>query len=60
MWTHIVSREITLNDVDSVQLAFDKEVEVVYSPKWLKENPRGQKGLARSSRLWIMENIHLT
>jgi 4a-hydroxytetrahydrobiopterin dehydratase len=41
MWTHTLNG-ITQNDIQLAEM-LDKEVNVVYSPKWLKENPKAVK-----------------
>jgi 4a-hydroxytetrahydrobiopterin dehydratase len=42
-WTHKLNG-ITQNDVQLAQM-LDKEVDVVYSPRWLKEHPEAAKSL---------------
>lgn len=41
MWTHSVSG-ITKSDIDICSM-LSKEVDVVYSPKWLKRNPQAKR-----------------
>jgi 4a-hydroxytetrahydrobiopterin dehydratase len=43
MWTHKLNG-ITQNDIQLAQM-LDKEVDVVYSPKWLKEHAEAAKSL---------------
>ena len=41
MWTHSLSG-VTMNDVEMCSM-LDKEVDVVYSPKWLKMHPEAKR-----------------